>query len=345
MADLVHSVRAETLEIEVASEALALALQPRINDLNRQRLLPVVERVLGELDVPGRHIRIGRVAVDLGELPLTGLEESAETALYHALRQAIEAALRGEETPDAGAVHARSQDEAQLELLEHYLQSGTLPFWAPRGDFSADAAVRALAASDPQALATLIRRLAPDRRVLERLVLQLDEASLQAVLALLEPGNAALIIAYLLDLRQIHRVQPVLELDDAKFARLLWLLALSYVARDAGSQFNRKSFVRALLEGMAESEALAYAALVATLARGLRATERHRPLASSLPAVIDEIVRDLEMSGAAASRDDAAAAGPPREATASDRPASEPAASDPAALAALIRRHGRDRRM
>ena len=345
MAEPLHSIRAETLAVEIASEALALALQPRISDLNRQRLLPVIERVLGEADVPGRHIRIDRLAVDLGTLPLDGLEDNTEAALYEALHQALRVAIDGEGVAGAASAETRPEDDAALALLSHYLQEGTLPFWAPGvgmppNGFSAQGLVQTLLASDPAALAALIRRIGREQRVLERLVLQLDETALQSLLRLLEPQNAALIVAYMVDLRHIHRAEPVVSLGEASFDRLLWMLSLSYLLRDAGTQFNRKSFVGAILAGMAASEGLDYRALVTALARGLKATLRHLPLASSLPAVLAEIARDIGDAGGTGAAADADAAGPPAD---ESRSLDDLAGAEPAALVPVVRRYAQDR--
>ena len=349
MAEPLHSIRAETLAVEIATEALAVALQPRISDLNRQRLLPVIERVLGEVDIPGRHIRIDRLTVDLGTLPLDGLEDNTEAALYEALHQALRAAIDGEGIAGAASAETRPQDDAALVLLAHYLQEGTLPFWArgagmPPSGFSAQGLVQTLLASDPAALAALIRRIGREQHVLERLVLQLDETALQGLLRLLEPQNAALILAYMVDLRHIQRAEPILNLGEAAFGRLLWMLALSYLLRDAGTQFNRKSFVGAILDGMAESEGLDYRTLVAALARGLKATLRHLPLASSLPAVIVEIARDLGDAGGAGAAVDADAAGVARPPAADEASTMDDLrGAEPAALVPLVRRYAHDR--
>jgi hypothetical protein len=339
MADAVHSIRAERLDVELTSEPLAIALQPRLGDLNRHRLLPVIERVLGEVDDPRHHLRIDRVAIDLGVLALAGLEENAEAALYEALHRALREAIGGmsfemaaDENPSADTL---------LALLAHYLEYGTLPFWAasaglPGAQFSAQHLVQTLLESQSAALADLLARIGGAPPVLERLVLQLGETTLADLLRLVEPEHAALILAYMVDLRVIHRAEPVLSLDEAAFERLLWTLAFSYLLRDAGSQFNRKSFVAAILEGTAQGEGADYRSLVMMLARGLRATLRHLPLASSLPAVIAEIARDL------GAQDDAAPAPPPAGETAA---ADGSAPADPAALAATVRRHSGDRRM
>src|ERR1043166_9535022 len=115
-----HSIRQQTLDIEVDDEALALKLQPRIGDINRRRLLPAIERVLDEFAVPGQQLRIGRLEVDLGDLPFGDLEQAAAAELETMLRRALEAALRevaDSPTPDS---FVRPEGAGRLATIEHY---------------------------------------------------------------------------------------------------------------------------------------------------------------------------------------------------------------------------------
>lgn len=289
-----HTIRQQTLDIRTDSEAAALALQAGISDINRQHLLPVIERVFDEFAVPERRIRIARLDIDLGELPLDNFAEAAEDALYHALRAALQDALR-----DAADDGMQSETTSRFELLEHYLSQGTLPFWQSGAAFSVETLLQQLIRDDPAGLVSLIRRHAQDRRLLERLVLQLGDAALRQLLHLVTPEHAALILAYMLDLHRIHRVEPLLSLRDTAFEHLLWILVLSYLLRDAGSQFNRRSFLRWLLEGLAESESLDYLQLIETLRRGLQQMKRHQAPTSSLPAALDELLQELRAEGVA----------------------------------------------
>jgi hypothetical protein len=294
-----HSVGKQTFVLSADSESLALTLRHRLGELNRRRLLPIIERVLGELDVPGRQIRIERLEVDLGLLTPARFEEETPERFYRELRRALEEALSGLGDEPSGGAASRTEAASRLELLEQYLVRGTLPFWAARSsDASLESLVLELAASDPEGLVTLVRRLGRRTRVLERIVLRFGESLLRRLLQLLSPEHAALILAYTLDLRTVHRVEPVLPLSDAQFSRLVWLLVLSYLVRDAGSQFNRKSFTRSLLEGMAENEGLSYAELIRTIHHGLLKTGKSRPIKSSLPAVLRELIRELEPADA-----------------------------------------------
>ncbi|MEA2985411.1 MAG: hypothetical protein QOD94_1665, partial [Alphaproteobacteria bacterium] len=292
-----HSIRQQTLELHIDSEALALALQPHIGDINRRRLLPAIERVLDEFDVPAQHIRIARLDVDLGDLPAGNFEQAAEEALYPALRRAIADALRKARDHPSSDHEIRPEASSQLAAIEHYLLGGTLPFWARTEEFSVESLLLQVAVSDPASLVAMLRRHARDRHVLERLAFQIDTAALEALLRLFSPEHAALILTYMVELRQIHRIAPLLVLSETAFAHLLWVLVLSYLLNDPGSQFNRKSFVRSFLEGVAESAGLDYRDLVETLWHGVYATQQRHSLISSLPAIVLELRRELRAGG------------------------------------------------
>ena len=281
--------------MEVDSQQNALALQSRLSDINRNRFLPLIERVMDELDVPGRHIRIATLQIDLGTLPLDNFEKVAEERLLHELRQAIEQALRELDQGIATENRVRSTEEARLELLEYFLLHGTLPNRARQGaTFDFNALFAEVAESSPDLLTSLVRKHGHQQRFLQRLVFQLDESLFWRLVQLLEPEHAALIIAYVVDLQQVHRVEPILELSDERYARHLRLLVLTYLVQERGSQFNRRSFVKSLLEGMAESEGFDYLAFIKSLHFGLLQTERKQRIKSSLPAVIQELFREIE---------------------------------------------------
>ncbi len=290
-----HSIREQRLEVEVDSEALALALQSRLADVNRQHFLPVIERVLDELAVPGQRIRIDKLKVNLGAISFAAFEEVATERLYLRLREALEEAMRGAGGSLADGNGFQPEETSRLELLEHYLLYGMLPFWASRAaPFSLEALLFEIAENDPGGLVEMIRRHSHRSAVLERLVLQLREESLQRLLHLLEPEHALLIIAYMGDMIVTHRAAPVLSINEGQFSNLLWLLVLSYIVQDPGTQFNRKRFMESLLKGMGRSVGLGYAELLVLFRRGLQEMDKRHSLKSSLPGVIGELLLELD---------------------------------------------------
>ncbi|MFL5382005.1 MAG: contractile injection system tape measure protein [Longimicrobiaceae bacterium] len=289
-----NRVRRERLVVEAATAEAAMALQPRLGDLNRLALVPAIDAVLAELSPPGRQVRIERLELDLGEVSAAALEDELPRRLEAELRRALSDALRGGEAAPAPGVAWRGEREARAELLERHLARGTLPFWAPPSARSLEGVVTEMAVADPDGLAAVVRRVGRRRVVLERLAAQLRDPALAALVRVLEPAHASVVLAYVFDLRRVHRRAPLLPLGERRFGRLLWVVVQAYLVRDPGSQFNRKSFVRSLLRGMGRAQGIEYAALLDTLRTGLERTRRRGAARSSLPAVVAELLRDLE---------------------------------------------------
>ncbi|MCP3100280.1 hypothetical protein LZ198_15525 [Myxococcus sp. K15C18031901] len=289
-----HRIRKQTLVLDVESEAQARALQPHLGPFNRGRLLAIIEQVFDAVDVPGLHVRIDRLDVDLGTVSSNDFESVVAERLALRLREVVEQAVRERRSSAPPGEQPRTEAQFRLELMEYYLVHGTLPFWAPTGArFSFGALFTSVAENDPEALVRLIGRHAWMAQVIQRLVLQLDQPLLERLLTLLEPKHAAILIDYIISLQALHRVEPVLPLSDQKLSHLLWSLTLTYLVRDAGSQFNRKSAMRQLLEGVSESQGLGYTELVTTLALGLDQIRQRHPVLSSLASIIGELVEEL----------------------------------------------------
>ena len=285
--------------MDVASDDMARSLLPRIDDIHARRIAPILEQVLNEVDVEGAHVVLQKLDIDLGTLPFSRFEEALAERLPGELRRALADAVRQARERPSPEAEARPEGAAWLDLLEHALLHATWPFWAPTGQtLSLEALMTDLAERDPEGLARLLRRHRGRRDVLVRIASTLGGAALARLLRALDPENAALILAYLLDLETLHREETLVDLGEEVFGRTLWVLVLQYELRDPGTQWNRRSFVISLIEGLAMAEGVEAADLFAALARGLRWTARSRPLTSSLPAVLEEIFADRDRQSA-----------------------------------------------
>ena len=247
-----HRIQNQRVRVDVESEALAMALQARLPQLNRTRFLEVIERVIDECVKPGQHIRIASLKIDLGTIPFTGeFEQVAIARLERELRDALQQAVRAAESRPTPTQFAQSADQARLELLEHYLRNGTVPFWAAVSDFNLDAVMAEAASSSPDGLVRLLTRSGGDTLPIERLVHQLSEAGLRRLLQLLDPGNAARIILDLTELLEERELASLLPAGDEPARRLLWLQVLTYELRERNAPFDAATMVESPLEGTA----------------------------------------------------------------------------------------------
>lgn len=175
------------LDVEVrGAEADGMRLNHRLPVLCAEVVAPALEAALAPLDVGGTHLVIGRLDVDLGELPL----DRFESELAGAVRRRVEDHLRHHAGPAAGDAEGsdrevgptrRSADDAVDDALMWFLRTGRLPWsfrltpgvdleravlagWTAGGGRPRPAVLAALAEvlRRPQARARLIRQFSPE---------------------------------------------------------------------------------------------------------------------------------------------------------------------------------------
>jgi hypothetical protein len=186
-----HHVRRQTLQITVDSEALAFEIQPRLQHLNRAAFLPIIERVFDELSLADRRIFIERLEIDLGTVAKAESDQEIAGRFERKLREALRAAIERVERRPSGRERAQPDEQAQLETLERYLVTGTLPFWAPAAGFDLEAWIARLSASAPEGLIRLLRHRQFDEGVIKRLTNQIGEASVRRLFEPLDrPADA-----------------------------------------------------------------------------------------------------------------------------------------------------------
>jgi len=291
-----HHVERLKLDVDVAGMERALHLRERIEDLSRTRFPEVLERVFDAAIPADLHVRIDRLELDLGIVGTERLEEDAAERLERALAEAIaEAVERSRRTPGADG-RALTAEEAALDDLGYYLAHGTARFRAGSEAFDPAADLRSLIGARPQALTAMLRHLARDRHAIERLVLQASAEDLRALLAMLAPADAAVILAYHSDLRRLY-VESREAPETPALPRALWVLTLEFILRDPGSQSNRRALLAYLLKGMAMAEGVAYPALLALLHDALEQSRKRQPPTGSLPGVLKELFDRLGEEG------------------------------------------------
>lgn len=306
MASPAHHLRRLRLQVHSADQASAQALRGQFEAGLSRRLADVVAAVCEELGPREELLRIDRLDLPLGAFAMEELEREAPLALERALREALLQALAAARHNPAPGQRLLAPAEARLDRLATFLRHGVLPHRVVSAPFAPADDLLALLRADPASLLALLRRLAGERSALERLLLQLDPERFALLLAALAPADAALILAYLADLLLLHQQRPLLPVDADRLRRGLWLVTLTLLLRDAGTPFNRRTFLDQLLRGLAAEHRLPYSLLLRQLEEALRAYSRLQPLGGSLPALLAELIglrRSLAPALARANRD------------------------------------------
>jgi hypothetical protein len=283
-----HLVEEQVLTIHVERDLAQPALLNRIGEINRQRFVRVIEQVLDEFETPGERVRIAAVQVALGSFTPNDLHR-AEARLRERLRAALAVALKG-----AGGTALREREgRALVTAFEHYLLHGAWPIGnAIALDTLPADLLGQLIAEDPLALVAMLRRRGSSDALLRRLVRQMPDTLLTALLHRLEPVHAAYVLAYLDEVRERHAAERLIPASPAQLAEMLWTIVLRDALQESGLQANRKAFLLRLLRQLARSGGTTLAALIAQLRRGLPRMLARRRAPGSLVAVLGELIAD-----------------------------------------------------
>jgi hypothetical protein len=293
---LAHTVQEQRIDVRIADPQGGHSILDRLGELNRTRLLPLIERVFDEFDRPGEIIRIPRLDLDLGhfgEGDLGLVEARLEAALREALaretparRSAADGA--GNAAPDAPA--AIDLGTALVQSLEHYLLHGSWAYGASLDPSIPPADLLALLIdSEGAALVDMLRRHEGSESLLHRLVRQMPGPLLERLLHRLDPDNAAYVVAYMGEAKASHDAEPLIEATPDEFAGLLWTIVLRDALHSAGLRANRRAFVENLVARLAEAGGMSFADLCGELQRGLEGL----PAAGMGPGSLLSILREI----------------------------------------------------
>ncbi len=108
-----------------------------------------------------------------------------------------------------------------------------------------------LIATYPAETTKVIRRLGSQAMYRQRLVQRWTLRQIRNTLQLVEPQEAGFIWHYAQDLQTIQQQKNAIKSNNKDFYQAKWELIFAYLLADRGSAFNRKSFIKTTLQGLA----------------------------------------------------------------------------------------------
>jgi hypothetical protein len=212
-----HRIKQVEIEIEVGAVDHGQTVIERLSLLHPRRIAPLLDRVCSELSGPDRHDRIDTLELELGPIALDEFDDDFIRKLEAALRAALARQL--------GRQASERPETAALELLEDFVRTGNLPWWAERSD-PITPQIRILLDAAPERWFGLLRSVADDPPALARLALHCDTELLEAIAA--RAGLARERMTELLELERWlieTRVFGSVRVAESR-ARSAWLAAL-----------------------------------------------------------------------------------------------------------------------
>ncbi len=287
-----HLIRTQAIQIGMARPESAQTVMDLAGSLWRTRLADTTDEIFSACCAPREHLRLDRLELALGTIPEEDFAREFPVRFRARLEEELRRQLRRVRAGEGGGRRLEPAGRSPLELLEHLLLHGTLPWWARQNtDFDPARALVAALTRAPREVAALVRRIGRHRRVRSRLVHWLEDREIARLIRAVAPAEAEFILRYAEDLDTRQDEKQFVPAGAAEFRQAKWEVILGHLLADRGSRFNAKAFLRQTLQELAGRFRLEYAGLLTELAR-VAAESQLVWRESSLPLLLGELFQE-----------------------------------------------------
>ena len=288
-----HIILRQVLDVKFDDQKGAFALQSELSTLCRNRIQGVLAEELDRLVPHDVVIKLDQLALNLGAIPYDNLSTEFEERVRTQLRAQLSDLLEEVAYGSADGIEVVESGRSDIALLAFFLTHGSLPWWGQRRGVSLRTLLQELMTQQSFALNQMLRTIGRRSRVIERLVHQFSDQQLQQLVYVLEPDNAALIIAYAEGLQKTYTTSEHIQPKASGFAKAKWEFIFRYLLLEQQSFFNAQQFVISLIRQTANRFNYAFEDFLAYVAEAANTLGENHGLHYTLPGIIRLIYSDL----------------------------------------------------
>ncbi len=126
-----HIIKRQVLDIHTDVRENAYQVQDRVKELYYEKMLPMIEEACNAYNTGGEIIRLDQFTLDLGEVDLKNMDRQITTMLKEKIYEELSKVVHEAEHQSGSKVKVERVpvDASDLELVQHFLTTGTLPWW------------------------------------------------------------------------------------------------------------------------------------------------------------------------------------------------------------------------
>jgi hypothetical protein len=272
----VNLIRKYTFDLHFIERELATALQDTISRVFNAGIAGDTETLLDRLLSSSESLWLDTLELDLGVIAYDNIERDLSRSIMEALEEALKDKLVRKEEEESGSLYFQTETDREFALIAHYLQTGTLPWWA--SDVILEDVILRLI-KDFRFARFMLNIAKPDY-VVKRIVYHFSAYVVEQIISALEEEQAAFIFGYTKEVIALQGRQSVIKTEQSEFEKAVWMFVLTYLVTENSGQFNRKQFIRRNLERLALHFNIDYELLLNTFRQAMDFYKKDIPVGS-----------------------------------------------------------------
>lgn len=269
-------IRKYTFDLHFTERELATALQDTISRVFNAGIAGDTQTLLDRLLSSSESLWLDTLELDLGVITYDNIERDLSRCIMEALEEALKDKLVRKEEEESGSLYFQTETDREFALIAHYLQTGTLPWWATDVILE-DVILRLI---KDFRFARFILDIAKPDYVIKRIVYHFSAYVVEQIITALEEEQAAFIFGYTKEVIALQGRQSVIKTEQSEFEKAVWMFVLTYLVTENSGQFNRKQFIRRNLERLALHFNIDYQLLLNTFRQAMDFYKKDIPVGS-----------------------------------------------------------------
>lgn len=221
-----HVIQRVTFEMQIPSEDKSFEIQETISKLFNTTIQRSFEKLLDGLDNQSEVISIDKLEIDLGSIEDNVLEQELsdkiQQCLEEKLYQAILSARMNTGERQEIPVTIKPVKRSKLDLLLHFLKTGTMPWWARKEDRSVPVLVMQLLEESPAQLRETLGKYFNNNTYRKRIIYQLPDPVITEVMKLYDRSFFDFAADIVNDMRAMHARNNFTGLPEPAFRMSCW---------------------------------------------------------------------------------------------------------------------------
>jgi len=128
-----HIIMKQVIDLAINEQLDARAVQERVSRLFQQRIIPLIEKYLDRVDLPGSTTQIPLLEIDLGVLTIDTLEEAFEDRFEQEIATLVKKTSSSINAFDIEGATITTKNQTDRVLVACFLETGIFPWWVKDG--------------------------------------------------------------------------------------------------------------------------------------------------------------------------------------------------------------------
>ncbi|WP_417873728.1 contractile injection system tape measure protein [Xanthomarina gelatinilytica] len=261
-----HIIGSQNYSISIGDEKDAHSIQSSVSILQDRAIRSAIERVLDKYDDPNVVNQFAQVELDLGSIPKSNFEDELIKRIEEQLLLFF-----ANRTDDRGRLRGGTRKTLQhslLNKLEYFLENGHHR-WDGVKNLSPRQILQQLTARKPKALSELLKQIGKKEQVRKRLVYQFHDEALEALVYLVKPQEADVIVGAARNVIKAPADRTLPWLVRGNLRNAVWEVIMAYLFVSGKSFTDKRSFLKYLIANVAIRFKITYDSLLGALTKSL----------------------------------------------------------------------------